>query len=78
MEETDLKEACLSKLRDFQKSTEEIQEIEHQTIGQHENDTYNTYRCDRLTASQFGMVGFIVLNSYLKLHADNQFVTNLI
>ncbi|KAI8440666.1 hypothetical protein MSG28_001865 [Choristoneura fumiferana] len=54
--ETDLKEACLSKLRDFQKTSEEIKQIEHMTIGQHDNDVYTTHRCDRLTASQFGMI----------------------
>lgn len=56
--ETELKEACLLKLREFQKTDQEIQDIEHLTIGQHENDVYNTHRCDRLTASQFGMVCF--------------------
>ncbi|XP_041988658.1 uncharacterized protein LOC121740029 [Aricia agestis] len=54
--ETDLKEACLLKLKEFQKTDQEIEDIEHLTIGQHENDVYNTHRCNRLTASQFGMI----------------------
>lgn len=54
--EKDLKEACLSKLKDLQKTTEEIKEIENITIGQHDNDAYTAHRCDRLTASKFGTV----------------------
>lgn len=53
---TNLKEACISKLKDFQVPAEEIKLIENSTIGQHDNDAYTAHRCDRLTASQFGMV----------------------
>lgn len=60
IDEEDLKKACLSKLKEFNLTKEEIATIEESTIGQHENDLYCMYRCDRLTASQFGMVGFTV------------------
>ncbi|XP_049881816.1 uncharacterized protein LOC126377858 isoform X2 [Pectinophora gossypiella] len=52
----DLKEACLLKLKDFETTIDQIKYIESATIGQHDNDVYTTYRCDRLTASQFGMI----------------------
>lgn len=52
----ELKKQCEARLAEFQKSPQDIASIEITTIGQHENDLYNTYRCDRLTASQFGMV----------------------
>lgn len=56
IDELDLKNQCLHRLEEFQKSPEEIKSIELATVGQHDNDLYNTYRRDRLTASNFGMV----------------------
>lgn len=57
--EIQIKEACLLKLPDFQNTKEEIKEIELMTIGQQDNDIYLSYRSDRLTASQFGMVSVL-------------------
>ncbi|XP_063376826.1 uncharacterized protein LOC134664153 isoform X3 [Cydia fagiglandana] len=52
----DLKKICADKLPEFNKTADEIKAIEESTIGQHENDLYNMYRSDRLTASQFGVI----------------------
>lgn len=56
IDEQELKKQCSHRLEEFQKSPQEIASIELATVGQHDNDLYNTYRCDRLTASKFGMV----------------------
>lgn len=49
---------CSAKLQEFHKSITEIKKIEQDTVGQHENELYNHYRKDRLTASNFGMVNY--------------------
>ncbi|XP_049877293.1 uncharacterized protein LOC126374645 [Pectinophora gossypiella] len=56
IEPEELKKNCLEKLSEFQKTIQEIKQIAEETIGQHENDLYNLHRCDRLTASNFGMI----------------------
>lgn len=60
IDEAQLKIQCEERLPEFQKSPENIALIETTTVGQHENDLYTTHRCDRLTASQFGMVSCVV------------------
>lgn len=56
MDASELKRLCVEKCQELQISSEEIKEIERATVGQHDNDLYNIYRKDRLTASQFGVV----------------------
>uniref|UniRef100_A0A2A4IWF1 Uncharacterized protein n=1 Tax=Heliothis virescens TaxID=7102 RepID=A0A2A4IWF1_HELVI len=56
IDEALLRIQCEERLAEFQKSPEDIALIEMSTVGQHENDLYTAHRCDRLTASQFGMV----------------------
>lgn len=56
--EVELKRLCELRLLKFQVDTQKIVLIEKQTVGQHDNEKYLSYRSDRLTASQFGMVRY--------------------
>lgn len=61
IDEAQLKIQCEERLAEFQKPPENIALIVMSTVGQHENDLYTTHRwCDRLTASQFGVVSCVV------------------
>lgn len=65
IEVSELLKQCEEKLKCFQKTQSQIQEIEAVTVGQHDNELYNLHRNDRLTASQFGMVNILNLVIFL-------------